>query len=76
MSEIKKVGIWGVLTELFGEDSEEWPLFEEQAAPFNEWLEENNAFCYSRPRESFFEYEAVELAEEAGAEVVVLEDLS
>ena len=50
--------------------------YDEQTAKLDTFLAVAGAEYYARPRESFFVYEAVELAKAAGKAVVVVEDLS
>lgn len=40
------------------------------------WLSRMNAYFYAKPRELFHEKEAIELAQEVGKEIVIVEDLS
>lgn len=50
--------------------------FEANVAKFKAFCEAKKIYYYARPRESFFMYEAMELAKAAGAEFIILEDLS
>jgi len=50
--------------------------YEEKMDAVDDWAEKNRALYYENPREDFSEAEAVSLAREAGAEAVVLHDLS
>ena len=52
------------------------PDFEGRTKRYQEWLKANNVYHYSRPREDFFRFEAYELAEAAGCDKLIMEDLS
>ena len=71
-TEVKVVGIVDLLNDL-----NVWGLpYEEQGKLVMAWAAKNDALYYARPRESFFESEAVNLARKAGKSVVIVEDLS
>lgn len=73
---VEVVSSYWVMTQLFGQDSLQWPSYEDSAAPFMAWCEEHDASYYARPHENFFLDEAVDLALEEGKTLVVAEDLS
>lgn len=51
--------------------------WEEQCSLFRAWLDRHpSVIYYARPREEYFEREALEIALSAGATYLVLEDLS
>ena len=52
------------------------PGFDETGEAIMKWAEENDAYIYSRPREDFFMFEAIDLALAAGKAAVVVEDMS
>lgn len=52
------------------------PYSDEGVELYREWLIENGVSSYSRPRESFFMFEAWAQAEEEGNTYLVAEDLS
>ena len=43
---------------------------------FQKWCFDTKTYYYAKPREDFFDYEAIELAKKAGATYLYLEDLS
>lgn len=50
--------------------------FAESAVWLADWCEKNDAHYYGRPKDLFYEYEAVQEARAEGKSVVVVEDLS
>lgn len=78
--EIKAIGICDLLDVLYpGYWSESlWQkyTYEETSAAILNWCKENNWFLYERPDTDFFEYEAYNLAREAGAVGIVFSNLS
>ena len=72
---LKVYSICAVLEALFG-PWDERPSYEEQGPRFQAWCEANKVHYYAAPRESFSEWVGFQLALDAGAEGVVMEDLS
>lgn len=58
--------------------SDDWmdKTYQENGKDVMEFCRENNALYYARPRESFFKFEAIDLAEKEGKKIIVLEDMS
>jgi len=81
----------GVMKLTFGEYNDSFPNYfellndiygdvptnsDEGDTIFKAWCEENNVYYYARIREDFFKHEGWNLAIKAGAEYVLMEDLS
>jgi len=77
-ADIRIYNINDVLDHLFPDGDQINSLldYEEKMDAVDDWAEKNRALYYENPREDFSEAEAVSLAREAGAEAVVLHDLS
>lgn len=52
------------------------PYSKAGTAAFKAWCAKNSVYYYGRPRESFFNWEAIDLAEKANASYVIMEDMS
>ncbi len=50
--------------------------FKIRSQEFKNYLQENKIYYYARPRETFFKFEAFELADAAGCSKLLLEDMS
>jgi hypothetical protein len=72
---VRVVRIVDVLEEMYGPVCK-WPPYAETRPGVEKWLAWNNAHYYARPRDSFFESEAIREAIELDKPVVVVEDLS
>jgi hypothetical protein len=72
---IRVVGIIQVLEDMYG-PVENWPSYADSWDGVQKWMGMHNACYYARPRESFFEHEAIEQAIRLNKPVVVVEDLS
>ena len=77
-ADIRVFNVIDVLDHLFpkGGPADSLIDYEEKMDAVDDWAEKNRAFYYENPREDFSEWEAVKLAREAGAEAVILHDLS
>ena len=74
--EIKTIGIEALPDDNPLKDFD-WDNFPESSEKVNQWLKDNpDYFYYARPRESFSEAEAFELAKLAGAKIIIWEDMS
>lgn len=75
MADIKVTGVCTVLENKLGKDW--WKAnYEEHSKIVQEYLKENDAHYYAKPKEDFFLWEAVEEAEALGKKEVVVEDMS
>jgi hypothetical protein len=76
--EIQTIGIAHLIEQLFPNYYTDYGSVsdEEEFNAIQTWTIENDAYVYSRCREDFFEWEALELAAKYGKRWVIMEDLS
>jgi len=67
MENLKIVTVWDLVGDV---------EFEESCKIIKDVCKDGSHYYYARPKESFFVSEGVKLATEAGAKVLILEDLS
>lgn len=76
--EIKVLGIVELFEKVLNISIEESIAmgWEEENKLVLNWAHKNNYYVYSRPKDEFFKWEAIELAENQGFDGVILENLS
>ena len=75
---MKELGISTLLREVLGLSDDKLLMMDwnEESKLVLDWAKKHNYYVYSEPKDSFFKWEAIKLAEEGGFDGVILESLS
>tara|TARA_Y100000361_G_scaffold89293_1_gene79376 strand:- start:301 stop:528 length:228 start_codon:yes stop_codon:yes gene_type:complete len=75
---MKELGICTLLREVLGLSDDDLLMMDwnEESKLVLDWAKKHNYYVYSEPKDSFFKWEAIKLAEEGGFDGVILESLS
>lgn len=77
-NEIKELGIVELLNDVLKVSHEDQMMmsWDEETDLVLSWANENDYYVYSRPKDEFFRWEGIELAEAGGYKGVIFENLS
>ena len=75
---MKELGISTLLREVLGLSDDKLLMMDwnEESKLVLDWAKKHNYYVYSEPKDSFFKWEAIKLAEEGGFDGVILESLN